>query len=447
MPRTNSLDSSDPAATAGGGRTILFLQGPPSGFWRELAAGFRARGARVLRINLCAGDILYWLSPRSRIYFGRRADWPAWLSRLIDQHAITDILYFGDRHPYHASAAEVAQERGVNHYVVEFGYLRPGWLTLERGGMGTYSHFPADPEIIRHAARELPPPDESGDYGHSWVWESFHEIVFNVTNLLYRPIFWNYDPDRFYSAIPEYVSGAMRHLRRLGRRNAYAHIEAQCASGDWPYFVYALQLQSDWQIRANSPFTDQLDALGVVLASMAAHAPKDMRLIVKCHPLDAGMIDWPSEIARLAERNGVADRVLYIDGGDLQTLLRASEGVILINSTVGLQALQMGVPVHAMGVAVYDMPGLTHQSGIDAFWQRPAPVDDELCDCLVRLLAASIQLRGSFFNRAGKTRAVEEIVSRVLGDRVNQPDAFVDPPPRLASAAALGVEVDRETAS
>ena len=423
-------------------RTILFLQGPPSAFWRQLAAAFRANGARVLRVSLCAGDLLYWPTLRSPVYLGRRADWPGWLTRFVADNDVTDIVYYGDRNPYHAVAAEVARAAGIHHYAIEFGYLRPGWLTLERGGMGAYSHFPADPAQVQRAARGLAAPDNTGDYGHLWVWDAFNDIVFNVTNLLYRPIFRHYDPDRFQGVIAENVSGARRHLRRARMREAYARIEADCASGAWPYVLYPLQLQSDWQIRTNSPFTDQRDALEMAIRSMAAHGPEEMRLVVKCHPLDSGLIDWPGEIAGIARRHGVAGRVLYLDGGDLGTLLRASKGVVLINSTVGLQALQLGVPVLALGIAIFDMPGVTHQSGIDAFWHAPQPVDARLCDSLVRLLAAATQVRGSFFNRAGRKRAVAEIVSRILENRVNAPDAFVDLPPRLARAAELGMRVD-----
>ncbi len=43
--------------------------------------------------------------------------------------------------------------------------------------------------------------------------------------------------------------------------------------------------------------------------------------------------------------------------------------------------------------------------------------------------------------------AVETVVQRILGGTVNQPGAFVDPPPRLDAARKLGVPVDRSPAA
>ena len=43
--------------------TVLMLQGPPCRFWRELAAGFRAGGRRVVRVGFCLADRASWRGP------------------------------------------------------------------------------------------------------------------------------------------------------------------------------------------------------------------------------------------------------------------------------------------------------------------------------------------------------------------------------------------------
>jgi hypothetical protein len=55
-------------------------------------------------------------------------------------------------------------------------------------------------------------------------------------------------------------------------------------------------------------------------------------------------------------------------------------GVVVINSTVGLQALERGAPLIVMGQALYRQPQLTFTGELDDFWQqaRPAcPVETE----------------------------------------------------------------------
>ena len=40
------------------GRSFLLLQGPQSGFFRELAKGIREAGAIDEKVNYCGGDVL-----------------------------------------------------------------------------------------------------------------------------------------------------------------------------------------------------------------------------------------------------------------------------------------------------------------------------------------------------------------------------------------------------
>jgi capsular polysaccharide export protein len=367
---------------------------------------------------------------------GRRSAWPEFLADLVARHDVTDMLYYGDRMPYHAAAAEIAVQRGIRADAVEFGYLRPGWLTLERGGMGAYSHFPDDPALIASRAAGLPPVDGAARHGHAFAVEAFNEVAFNLLNSFDFLFYPAYDPDRFYAAVPEYLSSFLRTWWRRRQGAEAGRILAEAAAGRWPYGLYALQLQNDWQIRANSPFRDQRAVLDKVIAAMAREAAPEMRLIVKLHPMDVGMIDWGAETAAIARRHGVAERVHFVDGGDLAPLMAGAVAVFVVNSTVGLHALRAGRPVKAFGAAIYDMPGLTDQRELGQIWQAPMAPDARLVESLVRLLAASIQIRGSFYAPEGRREAVAEIVRRVTQGLVNEPGAFVDPPPRLARLSA-----------
>ena len=77
------------------------------------------------------------------------------------------------------------------------------------------------------------------------------------------------------------------------------------------------------------------------------------------------------------------------------------------------------------------MPGLTHQGPLASFWSSPEPVDANLAADLMKVLADTIQVKGSFYNKAGRALAAQEIVRRVAAGEVNEPGAFVPAPPRL----------------
>lgn len=416
------------------GRRVLFLQGPPSPFWYELADAFERRGARTLRVNLCSADWVFWRRKGAINYRGRLSRWPDFLRDLIRREGITDILYFSDRFAYHAAAQEVARECGISCYAVEFGYLRPGWLTLERGGMSAYSHFPNRPVEIRAVADAVGPIETCGFDAHRMSTELRFEMLFGLINEYYMLPFPFYRSGRGLMPVTlEYIAGYLHILRR--RRNAAARDASiiPYLSGQTPFVLVPLQLQSDYQIRDNTVYRDQKIFLREVLRSFARHAPATQHLLVKLHPMDPGLIRWDKIVAGLATALGIRDRVICIDGGDLDAMIARADGVIISNSTVGLTALRAGTPTLALGSAVYDVPGLTHQAGLDCFWSAPEAVNASLCDDFTRALAATIQIRGSVYDPPGRTLACEEIVRRVLGRRVNEPLAFVDPAPRLAA--------------
>ena len=419
-------------------RRVLFLQGPPSCFWMELADTFERDGHAVFRINLCTADLVYWRRRGADHYRGGFDGWRAHLRAYLQRRRITDILLYADRLPYHVVASELGEELGVRVNVVEFGYLRPGWLTLERCGMGAFSRFPDRPEDIRGIAAVARASgarfDETPRHAHGFLREAANEVAFNLLNSLFAWPYPRFRMDRAPHPLIDFVSWLPKLFGQSRRAEEAARIAAAHAEEGVRYGLVALQLQSDYQIRDNSHFAGLEEMIEQVVASFAAHAPRDRRLLFKTHPLDNGLIDWRA-IARCAAARGGADgRVKVIDGGDLETLIRGADGVIAVNSTVGLHAIRAGTPTLLLGKAVFDVEGLAHQGALDDFWTAPEPVDTALADDLVEALAASIQVRGSFYEREGRAAACRDIVRRISTGLVNEPGAFLPSPPRLPVA-------------
>lgn len=424
-------------------RTVLFLQGPPSSFWAEVADAFEAAGHRTLRVNLCGGDLIYWRRKGALNYRGRFRNWRSWLADLCKREGVTDILYYADRLPYHIEAKGVARELGIRAYACEFGYLRPDWLTLEHEGMGVYSHFPDDPAAIRGALQRYPATGPHPTYPFGFNTEAVHEVTFNLGMEFLRVLYPFYRSDKYYHPYVDYLSWLPRLFRtKRNLTEAEAHQE-WLLSSKTPYFLLPLQLQSDYQIRANSPYMHLTDMLDEVIGSFARNAPAETHLVVKVHPLDNGLVNWSRAVERIARRHGATGRVKVIDGGNLAKLTQNARGMIVVNSTSGMHALRLGCPVKVLGIAVFDIAGLTHQGPLSSFWTRPEPVSEALCRDLVRMMEATVQVKGSFYNRDGRKVAAAEIVRRVTGGLINQPGAHVDPPPRIAKALKLGIPVDR----
>jgi len=418
---------------------VLFLQGHPSPFARELGQALRARGHHVRRVNLCFGDWLFWRGEGCLSWRGRFADWEGWVEALMRAEGITHLVYFADRQPYHVAAQRAAMRLGVVCVSHEFGYLRPDWILVEEGGQSVFSHFPDRLEDVKRLAAGLPAPDMARRFSYPHRQEAVAEVSYHLGNALVAAFQPRYRADRPLHPVVEYLSYVPRNLM-AGRnaRRAGAAVARLLAGGE-PFHLLALQMAGDYQIRANSAIHDYRAEVEAVIRSHAAAGRG--RLVVKLHPMDNGRIPWARIVRRAARQAGAADRVLFLDGGDLGALLRAASGCVVVNSTVGLHALQAGCPVKCLGFAVYDMEGLTHQGPLDRFWTAPARPDAAGVDALVRLMAAAIHVRGDFFSPAGRAEAVAGFVALLEGGLARRFGAFVTPPPRLARARAAGVGV------
>lgn len=400
-------------------RRFLFLQGPISPFFARVATGLVARGHAVHRINLSLGDRLFWRGVKGAApavdYRGRPEDWATFIGAFLDRHGITDLVLLGEQRAYHRIAIGAARIRGASVTVTDFGYFRPDWITLERDGMGGDSRFPRDPELIRQLAACLPRADLTERYRDSFWRQARWDVTYHLANLLPWP-FRHYVTHQLHHPLTTYWG----IFRRLLRRQAEFAEGSQALAriGDRPFWLFAMQMETDFSVRAYSRYRDLDTPIAEVLASFKAAAPPEAHLLVKVHPLDPCVKRWHERVGALAATAGLAGRVHVAHHGVLDDMLRRARGLITINSTVGLRALALGRPVKAMGLAVWDVPGLAHQGPLDDFWAEAAPPEPALCEDFLAALQATTQLRGVFYGTEGLAAAVAAAIDQLHEDRV-----------------------------
>jgi len=394
-------------------RHFLFVQGNASHFYRRLGDALAAAGHGVSRVNICGGDRWFWGGWNAVDYRGPAAGFGAFLGEAFDRQGVTDIVLHNDCRQTHRAAIAEARARGLGVHVGEEGYLRPLWLTLERDGINGYSRLPADPAWYRAAARGLVPYAERADAGYGMGLRVRYDFEWQIANYLYLPRYPRYRTHRPYPIWAEYATWAWRLAVARQSRADCDRVAAGLLAGGRPFFVFALQLDTDSQIRVHSPFGRLMRSIEAVVGDFARNAPADALLVIKNHPLDNGWINYRRHTATLSRRLGVADRVIFLDGGDLDALIRRARGVVNVNSTVGLSALQQGAPVIALGRAVYDIEGLTHQGRLAGFWSDPAPPDARLLADFLSVLAECSMIPGGFYTEDAVALAVAAAVRRM----------------------------------
>lgn len=368
------------------GRHVLLLQGPRSTFFTHLADALEARGARVSRVLFCPGDALYWGRRPAFRHRGSAAEWAEASEELMRRHAVSDVVGLGSGRELHADAFSAARRVGVRVHVVEQGYLRPGFLTVERDTLGAWR-----PDDAALASADEPPA--AARWRGGFFRFAAMDIAYDLANLgLGRALYPGYRSHIPHGPLAEWRGWVRKAARWPARRSRLRRALAAISDAEGPIFLFALQLEADFQVRLNGPADGLRGALARASASFAAHAPAGARLAVKPHPLDPQLVPWE----RLSREGPAGDRTIFLDGGSLEALAPRLSGLVTVNSTAGLSALRAGRPVLTLGHATYDRPGLTHQSGLDKFWSAPERPDPSAVRAFVAALAKATQVPGAF---------------------------------------------------
>lgn len=402
-------------------RHALFLQGMPSPFFKRIGEALVGQGWRVTRINLSPGDWLFWHGEHALSYRGSQVRWPRFIEAYMQREQVTDLLLLGENRRYHREAVDIALRLGLKVTVTDFGYLRPDWITFERNGMTGGSLFPRDPAAIRALAERCEVLDWQARFVDS-PWQMVRgDLLYNFANLLFIMAYPFYRRSDLRPPTPVYTLASARRLlgNRLLRRSMWAEVESLVRSGR-PFYLFPMQLDFDYQIVAYSPFRGVDEAITMVMQSFALHAPADSLLVLKEHPWDPAIRDCQHFARKQARAMGLQDRVLYLRGGCLDRLVLHAQGVVLVNSTTGMRALQLRRPLKVLGEAVFDVPGLTHQGELDAFWSELPKPDSALVAAFISALAATVQIRGVFFKEPGLSNAVLGACHRLVTDTVGK---------------------------
>ncbi len=387
-------------------RSFLFLQGVCSPFFARLADQLKADGHRVHRINFNGRDAAYWGVRRSLSYRGKADGVRDFLARQYQRLGITDQILFGDSRPIHRPAVTLADSLGIRTHVFEEGYFRPYWVTLEREGVNGRSLLPRDPDWFWEVGRPL------HDYGDCepfitpfWV-RAGHDVAYHFASATNPILYPGYRIHAPVHAAVEYAGYVKRFTTVRLRRAADNALVAALTTGAVPYYLLPLQLNSDAQIRDHSNFDDMAGVLEHVMASFARHAPSYSRLVIKNHPLDMGLMNYPRVIAALAQRFDLAGRIDFLESGDLMRLIQRARGVVTVNSTVGALSTGLGCPTIALSDAIYNLPKLTFQGTLDDFWRHGEKPDAELFRRFRNTVIHTTQVNGGFYSRAGIELAV-----------------------------------------
>lgn len=421
-------------------RDVLLLQGPIGPFFSRFAQELGERGFNVHKVNLNGGDKLFYRQPGAIDYAGELSHWDAFLERLIVNKNIGRIYLFGDCRTYHRIAREVAERNNVRVFVFEEGYIRPNFVTLEENGVNGHSPMVKKGFVLPRTTDKAQEESEFSINVFSLV--AIYAMAYYLASAFYRSRFPSYQHHRDFRSVSEGFRWIVSGIRKIRFARKERHIlDNLLPEFEGNYFVCPLQVHCDMQVVVHSDYNSIEHFIGDVLTSFAKHAPKNKAIVFKHHPLDRGYTDYTKLFNNLVSELGMQGRVFYVHDLCLPTLLKNAEGTVVINSTVGMSSLFHGTPVKTLGKAIYDLPGITVQRSLKAFWRSPGKVDKKSFKQLRDYLVVNNQLNGNLY-RPMNSESVSGLVwsDHLLAEHTYTEDRLDTPSkPTLRVVAGLDV--------
>lgn len=401
---------------SGQDRRFLFLQGPHGPYFHALGRMLERTGAQVWRVGFNRGDRAFWPSSNYIPFKGTQSDWPAAIRALLADRAITDVVLYGDTRFIHAEAVRAARAAGVQVHVFEEGYLRPYWVTYERGGSNGHSRLmdtsvPQMQAALAQLDMDLPDaPARWGDMRQHVFWGALYHWFVLTGFWDYR----NFRPHRKLTVWQEFLLYckrlALMPFHRWERMLATFRIK----HGGFPYHLVLLQLEHDASFQMHSPFSTMAEFLELVMEGFAKGAAPHHHIVFKAHPLEDGRVPVAREIRRLARLHGVANRVHFVRGGKLAQLLNHARSAVTVNSTAGQQVLWRGLPLKTFGAAVYAKPEFVSTQSLADFFTLPNRPDSRAYRDYRHYLLETSQIAGGFYSSRGRRELLRQVVDMML---------------------------------
>ena len=423
----------------GAERIFLMLQGPHGPFFRQLAGALSRAGVAIHRVAFNSADEAEWADagPLHR-YHGPEDAFEEWLEQHLDAHGVTDIVLYGDTRPVHSAALAVARRRGLTTHCLEEGYVRPSWVTYEREGNNGNSPLMSIslPGMARALGTCVRPEHEApatwGDSRqHLW-----HSALYHLHCLLPTRRYGRFRGHRTMPLRKEVAFYCRRLICAPWIRVRRGVQESLLLRSSKRFHLVLLQLSFDASMQVHSDYSSTSEFVHEVLDAFAEGAGDDDHLVLKAHPFEDGRENLRRLIRVRARELGIAERVIFVDGGKkLASLLDRARSAITVNSTAAQQALWRGLPVAALGRAIYRKPGLVSEQSLADFIRHPRRPDLRSYWLFREYLMQTSQLTGSYYAEEGRRRLLQTLPGRML-ERTDAYDRLRERAARAAPAEA-----------
>ena len=252
----------------------------------------------------------------------------------------------------------ICRKNGIETFFLEEGYFRPYTITVDKKGINYDSSIPRDRDFYEKI-KVLDFEKKIGIFGLKDIsfknMESenkFNKIGRKVLNTL--GFFLNFKNEHKMNTIRGYLVQEYNVLKFKKMKNENIILPKN-------YIFVPFQVHSDTQILFNSAQIKSMEKLVEViireLDKYNKNSKEKLAVIFKEHPKDIGRINYK----KLYKNYENKKEVIFLKKYDMNKLIKNSQIVITINSTVGIEALSQYKKVITLGKAFYNIEGIVEE--------------------------------------------------------------------------------------
>jgi len=375
-------------------KNILFLQGPIGYFFKNLQTFFKTKEAKnIYQIGFNYGDEFYsnkdnYISFTDDINFR----FEKYIKNFFIEKEINTIFLIGEYRLMHKIAIKVAQKLHIKIIVFEEGYIRPNFITMESNGVNANSNLK---NKFYKRWNKINNINIDKSKSHQYLYATIYSILYFIFYIKYP----NYNHHKTLNPFIHAFWGVRAYLRL----NLYKITEKDFLNKikDKNYYFVPLQIYNDFQIVEHSKYLNIEEFIEEVIFEFSkVNFNKETHLVFKHHPMGRGIKHYGEFIKKcIIKYNLKKNMIHYIHEVHLPTLIRNAQGVITVNSTVGLSSLYHGVPTFITGKnTIFDIEDISnYKKTYEEFFLNPEKPNEVKFNYLYNYIIQETQIYGDFY--------------------------------------------------
>ncbi|MFA1560873.1 capsular polysaccharide export protein, LipB/KpsS family [Aliivibrio fischeri] len=256
------------------------------------------------------------------------------LNKVLCDLSLKSIIIWNTTSVVNSYINEYAIKNNINRNILENGFFRPNTITLDYFGMNIDSgYIKFDSKISKNDIFKV---NLNVNIAMRCDYLKYRFIEFLLPTPINIPFF----------SIKNKISDLFIYFK--SKKKSPKRFDF-----DEKYVFLPLQLLEDSQNIFYSKYERYID-----IVNDAISISKE-KVVVKIHPLDRNKIECEKQLRELVD-----SKCIFITESDTEKLIKFSEYVICVNSTVGLEAINNKKKVYLLGSSIYEnVAGVINGSG------------------------------------------------------------------------------------